>query len=301
MNDSIYLGASGMNVTSSAKLCAVATSLKAKKEAICNHLNFLNEHIGMLSSEVVRESKLGLTEKSLETFIEDSRFISELNGFIAWCNEARKAYDEAVEEAQEITLDEWLRSIGKTRPALPEHPKRPEKPSEESVIEHLSVKERSQYLALEAKCAHFGKVVLAYNSALKAVYAAVQNPLSVDTNTSFVLAKSPSADVEVLESLFQRYQKEYQEAQSELNHLKAEVKKKLSEEIVKYHQLMKEAEVEFKLRYESYNADLNALMADFNTWQRQELDRVTKLKIVIPDMYQELYKQLNNVGNKIGE
>ena len=79
--------------------------------------------------------------------------------------------------------------------------------------------------------------------------------------------------------------------------MKAEIKNSVND-------LTRQANAEYQKQLDDYaaqrkeyNAKWAELRTQFNTWKTNELERISKYKIIIPDSLKSIFKTLQSIGN----
>ena len=106
-----------------------------------------------------------------------------------------------------------------------------------------------------------------------------------------------SVDINAVDSLFLALQDQYRSYEKELNQLKAEIKE-IVNAVIRDQQEAYEKEVDaWKAANNEFNAKWNEMRSRFNVWQKNELERISKLKIAIPDTLKETFNVVKKAGD----
>lgn len=223
--------------------------------------------------------------------------------------------DIPVREAPELSnpdMSDMERPV-RFRPVCPQY-------TEDDVKAKWSIGERQHFLQLEAEVANIGKIVHLkgpFNKARKELHALAgktevlgEGQLSLTVKT-FV----PSATIEDVDKIFLQLQEEHRKLQSELNGIKhklevevarlndealakyrqedAESNEKYKAETAKYEAVYRQRNEECLKKYEDekseYDKWYNDVSARHNQWMLAEGQKVSNLKILVPNNLLETY------------
>jgi hypothetical protein len=225
-----------------------------------------------------------------------------MNAFCAWVREAIKEKEAQQGVINRTDIEDWLKSNGIEIPVAPEYPRDPISVSEESVINSWDINKRNKYLRLEAFAATYGKYIHpdgAYSKARKKAHTALNNPITKEgTGRDMVLYYTePSVAIEDVDGLFLALQSEYRGYEKELNQMKAEIKETvngLTRGLYTTHQVALD---NWKEKHREYSALWTDLRAKFTTWRTNELERISNLKITIPDNLKETFFKIKEIAD----
>jgi hypothetical protein len=228
--------------------------------------------------------------------------LSELNGFCAWVREAIKEKEAQAQAVRKTTMEEWAEENGIEIPTIPSHPHDPIVPTEQDVMNTWDINKRNKYLSLEAKAATYGKYIHpegAYSKARKQFHTTLTKPISKEgTGRDTVLFYAePSIPAEQVDSLFMQLQDAYRSCEKELNLLKFELKdavNALAREAFDKHIL---AEAEWKKQLELVTSKRNEIRSLYLSWRTSELERISALKITVPNHLKHVFKSIKEAGD----
>lgn len=304
MNTSVFFakaGEKGLNLTSCTKLANLANNIIVKNDSVLNKMHFVNEAISIIGCKDNLPAKLGMSESVLATIPELIVKNGELKAFLAYLGEARKAYTELQQTVKNYTQEEYTQITGNTKKTFQPQELLPMRPVDKETVKNelLTLKERAEYLALEAKAAQLGKLIHNDGTLTKArmdVLDAVTNPTKIAGNGRDTVCTyyTPSVQIQNIEALYNSLQQCYNNTESSLNRLK----KKIEDEIV-VRQLENEEIQQKNIKITSENqrisSELRALFAsEFQTWKTEQMKKASETKIAIPNCYLDLYKELYN-------
>lgn len=288
MNDPVFLGEKGITSTSANYLANLAQELIVRDRELLDGAIFYNGYIDVVgASAPSKQIIIGKNEDYVKNIPAVLTRIASMNAFCAWVREAIKAKDELTKKITYMSYTEW-------------HPERiPKSPTMESVtandmLAELNVKERCEYLTLEAYASAIGKAIHsdgAFNRARRAAHKFAVQPVETSgTGTdTLIRSYSPSVDLDIVDVTYEQLQNTQRQYEARLNAIKSKLQEKAHEANLK----AKEA---YDTERAEYEAALVRLMADFNAWREEEKQRISKLKIIIPNELQETFEYLNSVG-----
>jgi hypothetical protein len=204
---------------------------------------------------------------------------------------------------------------------------KPEMPSPEItelevLVKKLPLTEYQKYLELDAKAAVLGKFCHSDKAPLvlaRRDYLTKQSkPLEKEGTgrDTCVYQYEPSVPKEALEETFEGLQKAYREASKELNKIRFDLREKEAQRfqtenaeyqkaLAEYNRISKETDEwnsELRKKYIEYRKEINRktqeIQAEFEDWRSAERNRVSKLKIIIPEALQETYEYLESLGKQ---
>jgi hypothetical protein len=283
----VFFGEQGLTSTSANHIANIAKEKLAMLEANISNCVFYNTEIGLLSEQNTKLIKKGVTD--ITKFEKSLQIISEFKSLIAWLREAIKAKKELTAQIQNMSVRDYCRIHNI------EYPLSPEKSAvltEEEYYNSLSIKERNRYYMLETQAAVIGKFIHPdgyFAEGRKALLDKIQNPIKVDSNGRDTILSyyTPTVSKEEVETLFFTLQDKQREIQAQLNSIKFECESAIQES-------QRKSNTEFKTAYEQYSNDVNKIQIDFELWQKEELQKVQKLKILIPDSLKRIFDIVNN-------
>lgn len=291
MNDPVFLGEHGITSTQGQYLANLAQELIVKDREFLEGAVFYNGHVDVVGSEA--SSKLiivGKNEEYVNNIPNILNRIAKMNAFCAWVREAIKAKELLLHELDTLSHMTWQPDRVPTAPTL-------KFIDSSDMLEELNIKERCEYLTLEAYAAAIGKAVHdrgVLNEARKSAHKMAMQPVQTSgtgTNT-LIYSYEPSVSLEVVDSVYEQLQNTQRQYEARLNAIKFKLQEKASEASLK----AKEA---YEAERAEYDAAIIHLVTDFQAWRTAEKQRISKLKIQIPNELQETFEYLNSVGNKV--
>ena len=216
--------------------------------------------------------------------------IAAMNAFCAWMREAVKAKDKELKRVANFTFEEWCTLQGFEIPSSPSYPK---ETTETDIIAQMNIKERNRYLQLEAVAATIGKYIHPggqFSSAREELQNGIMKPYSTDGNgkDTLIYAHVPSVDPQKIEDVFFELQKWHRQNERELNKMKFAIKKQAEKQTL-------ENTHQFKQKLEREKQCYMAFFTQYKEWQLKEQERISKLKINVPEALQETYDRLSRL------
>jgi len=190
------------------------------------------------------------------------------------------------------------------------------------LVKKLPLEQYQKYLDLDSKAAVLGKFCHSDRAPLvlsrRDYLVKLSNPLEKDGSgrDTCVYRHEPSVPKEALEEVFEGLQMAYREAEKELNKIRFELREKeaarfqtenaeYQKALADYNRQSKEVDdwnSELRKKYIEYRKEINRkiqeVRAEFEDWRSSERNRVSKLKIIIPEALQETYEYLENLGKQ---
>lgn len=288
MNDSVFLGEQGITSTSANYLANLAQELIVKEKELLEGAVFYNGTIDIIGSESGPKPKtIGKNNDFVKEIPNILNRMARMNAFCAWMREAVKAKDALLRSIESTDLKDW-----KTLPDCPVQ----KHYSMEDMINSLNIKERFEYLYLEAYASTLGKGVHpggSFNMARREAHNKAATPTATEGygKDTILHAYQLSADLDVIDSVYEQLQNTQRQYEARLNAIK-----------FKLQELLAQKNLEEKEKYEAalaeYNSVHNSMLMDFQAWRISEKQRVSKLKIRIPNELQETFEYLNSVGSQ---
>lgn len=203
-----------------------------------------------------------------------------MNAFCAWMREAIKA--------NRCSFDEWCQSFG--YPVI-EKTELPKEIRAEDLIAEMNVKERNRYFTLEAIAATIGKYIHPggkFSDAREELLTKTMKPYTADGTGKDTLIYSHTASVsqEKVEEVFFELQKIHRQNERELNRIKFALKRESD-------RLNLESQQKYKSELEKASLQYKRMFSQYKEWQIKESDRISKLKIIVPDALQTTYEKLS--------
>ena len=291
-------GKPGITMDKAQRLCVWADKMMMDAQAAISSVNF------------VGEKEITFNRKELVTVVGDSQicFDEEIKNMIAltslmsWLHEAINAKKTLVQNAFNLTIEDWAKENGIE---IPERPtvrlrrriRRDE--HDEYVLQFMSKWEPekvARYYRLQNTCAILHKLVgedAPYETAIKRLMEITKKPRvkSWHGEKLYVTEFTPSVDVEAAFKQYKAYQWQHSQAQSELNALKSELEQDKKRYEAQIFQKGKE-------EYAAYNDKMHAIESEFSAVFAQRIDEAQKLKIRIPENLMDIFNTVRSMGQE---
>ena len=255
----VFFGEHGITSTSANHLANLAKELIVANEAKLKNLSFVTTKIDIVGSQSQQGKTVtqGVNEAFLQEIKKLLERISEYNAFCAWMREAIKAKEVELDRICSMTFTQWLRDnkIDIKSPDLEVYV------DFSDIFEKLNIKERNEYYTLEAIASTIGRYIHKKGS---------------------IYSHCPSVDEAKVDEVFIDLQKWHRSVEQQLNQIRYSIKRKVTEEKIRLGN-------EKRLEREKFENQKKELMFQFNEWKVRENEKVSKLKIVIPEALQKTY------------
>ena len=290
----VFFSDKGMTSTSANHLANIAAEVVQARKLELENVTFVNEYISVLGTN--REKVLigeGNSATDIARMRESLNIISESNSFIAWVREAIKAKEKELEEISNISLEDYCKLIKVDVPLLPN---RMPEVTEEDILGTWNIKERNEYYSLEAASAAIGKFIHpngAFSKARKQLQSKLTKPHSVDKSSSsniVIYDYVPSVELSKVEDSFLEMQNAHRSLTARLNQLKFKIKNEMAELTTKRND-------EWHILADKINAERQKLYSDLIAYKSSETQKISQLKIVVPEALKGIFNFLQEVQN----
>lgn len=287
---SIYLGEKGITSTNANYLANLAKECSKNAEAKLKNISFTDKSVELINGSK-KNLLRGLT--SAEGIEELIVHIANMNSFCAWMREAIKAREDALAKINGLSCREYCDIKGIEWPEKPEYP---DAVQASVILNEMNIKEKNNYLRLEAFASTFGKYIHPDGSVSKAREDAlhrtrVPHEVDGDGRDMVIYSYSPSTPIEDVEKTFMELQNKYREYEKQLNAIKF----KINEERNKRNTINLQ---KYKEEYDTYSQIVNKINADMALYINKGREEISNMKIVIPEKLQDTYEYLDSLGKK---
>lgn len=298
--NNVYFSNEGMTSTAANFYANIAKELQNAATERLNSVKFFKTSVAVIGSNDKQLMEAG--NDSLDFIPNDLKTLAEMNAFCAWVREAIKEKESQLVTVNRGSIETWANAMGIELPVMPEYPRDPKIPSETDVINSWDINKRNKYLRLEAFAATIGKYIHpdgAYSKARKKAHTAINNPITKEgTGRDMILYYTESSvDIKSVDDMFMMLQDQYRGYEQELNQMKAEIKdtvNDLTREIYDAH--AKEYD-KYKELSRAYNTAWGDLRTQFTTWRTNQLERISKLKITIPNALKDTFNKIKEIAD----
>lgn len=279
--------------TEAQNICNVANEVIARLAESINSVQFYNTSItSIVSSDNEVCAGRGTTDI---TWIQDAIIkIGKYNSLIAWLKEAIKNKEEAIGEISSMSLQEW--SEFKYYPN-PMSPSRKATVTREDVIRNLEATELNKYFTLQSKAAAIGKFIHETGSISRAkimLNKVVAEPSKVSGagRDTVVYKYTPSVNVNDVDNMFLSLMSEHRNLNAQLNFIKAKAVEEANKQNIANEQEYQKARTAYSKEYNDWLDKTEDLQSRFNQYIITEKEKISKLKINVPDSLMETYKSI---------
>ena len=288
----VFFSEHGLTSTSASHLADLAQEVIAGNETKLKNMTFVTTKVDIVgsASESGKTICVGYDGNMLDQVRPLLEEMALMNAFCAWMREAVKAKDKKLKQVANFTFEEWCTLQGVEIPSSPSYPK---ETTEADIIAQMNIKERNRYLQLEAIAATIGKYIHPggqFSSAREELQNRIMKPYSTDGNgkDTLIYAHTPSVNPQKVEDVFFELQKWHRQNERELNRMKFAIKKQAEKKTLEDIQQFKQALEQEKQRHMQ-------LFTQYKEWQLEERERISRLKIVVPEALQDTYERLNKL------
>lgn len=290
--DEIFFSSeSGLTSTSANHIANMAKEQVRLLEEELNEATFVDIECSLIGSSEKSELQEGKDENFLNNVEYNLDIIAESKALIAWLREAIKAKKRLLDEVEETSSYTYCEANGI------EYPKEPHLEvtlTEDEYMSTLSIKERNRYYHLETLCAVIGKYIHPEGKlyGMRKELARAQSHKHKVEGTgrdAIIYTYEASVNPEEVEELFFTLQDKHREYQKELNSIKYKMEKAIADD-----EASKRAE--YRKALEKYNAEMAEIQAKLAEWKAVEMQRISALKIVIPNSLSTVYAAVDALG-----
>lgn len=279
--------------TEAQNICNVANEVIARLTESINSVQFYNTSItSIVSSDNEVCAGKGTTDIA---WIQDAIIkIGKYNSLIAWLKEAIKNKEEALGELSGMRLQEW--SEYENYPA-PKSPSRKASVTKEDVIRNLEAIELNKYFTLQSKAAAIGKFIHETGSISRAKImlnrvVAEPNKISGAGRDTVIYKYTPSVKVDDVDNMFLSLMSEHRNLNAQLNFIKAKAVEEANKQNIANEQEYQKARTAYSKEYNDWLDKTEDLQSRFNQYIITEKEKISKLKINVPDSLMETYKSI---------
>lgn len=298
--NNVYFANEGMTSTMANFYANIAKELQNAATERLNSVQFFKTSVAVIGSREKQLMEAG--NDSLDFIPDDLQTLAEMNAFCAWVREAIKEKDSQIATVNRVSIETWAKDMRIELPVKPEYPHDPQIPSEIDVINSWDINKRNKYLRLEAFAATIGKYIHpdgAYSKARKRARTAINNPITKEgTGRDMVLYYTePSVNIKLVDDMFMALQNQYRGYEQELNKMKAEIKDTVNNLIREAYDARDKELDKYNELLSTYHTTWGDLRAQFTTWRTDELERISKLKITIPNALIDTFNKIKEIAD----
>lgn len=297
--NNVYFSNEGLTSTTANYYANIAKELQMAASERLNNVQMYNTSVAVIGSREKQLMSAGLRDLTFITL--DLPHLASLNAFCAWVREAIKEKEEQSKDVRQLTLEHWAERMGIKLPEWPSHPTDPAVITEQDVMNTWDINKRNKYLRLEAFAATYGKYIHpdgAFSKARKRAHEVVNKPITKEgVGRDMVLYYSNlTVDPQVIDSTFMSLQDQYRSYEKELNQMKAELKESVNDLTRKAYEKYQLDVAHWKEQQKLYSSELGKLQSEWVKWRTDELERISQLKITIPDALKDIFRVIQKAG-----
>lgn len=258
-------------------------------------LTFVDTRVELINGETPKAVRVGAKDTArVGALIEK---IAKLNSFCAWMREGIKAKENLLNQLDRIGLDDYAKLKGVEMPQDPEYPTAV---SAADILDEMDVKQRNNYLRLEAFAAAYGKYVHSTADSTGAVAHArneliekITRPTNIEGSgrDCVLYTYAPSVPMDEVNAMFNVLQETQRSYEQQLNAIKYSIESEVNKRNAK-------AKGDYRHSLATYQAEMKALREGLNEYKIKERERIGRLKIVVPNELKETYEYLNSLGQE---
>lgn len=279
--------------TEAQNICNVANEVIAGLTESINSVQFYNTSItSIVSSDNEVCAGRGTTDIA---WIQDSIIkIGQYNSLIAWLKEAIKNKNEAIEELSNTHIQDWSEYEDYL---APKSPSRKATVTKDDVIKNLDAVKLNKYFTLQSRAAAIGKFIHEGGSVSKAKVMlnkviAEPNKISGAGRDTVVYKYTPSVNVDDVNNMFLSLMSEHRNLNAQLNSIKADAIEEANKQNIANEQEYQKARTAYSKEYNDWIDKTEDLRSRFNQYIITEKEKISKLKINVPDSLMETYKSI---------
>mgnify|MGYP003620106130 FL=1 len=286
-------GEEGVALTSTSAnyIANLAKECIQSAETELNNISFVDVYVSLVGGTGNNTIQVGKDKEFLDTIKSKLEKVAQAKSLIAWLRESIKARDCLLKDLQNLSIDDWCEKMGIPMPKIP---KCEEALTEEDFYASLPIKERNRYFQLETEAAVFGKYIHpdgGLANARKFLKDKLQHPHSIvgEGRDALVYSYIPTTEVYQVDKTFFELQQKHREIQAQLNTIKHTCEQAVNESLNKVNS-------EYAAAYKEYNAEINSIAASYKSWRDLESQRISKLKITLPNSLLGIYDEVRSLG-----
>lgn len=279
--------------TEAQNICNVANEIIARLTEHLNSVQFYNTSItSIVSSD--KEIHAGIGIRNVSWIQDEIVTIGQYNSLIAWLKEAIKNKEEALGELSSTRIQDW--SEYEYYPA-PESPSKKATVTKEDVIRNLGATELNKYFTLQSKAAAIGKFIHEGGSVSRAKVMLGKvltepNKISGAGRDTVVYKYTPSVNVDDVDGMFLSLMSEHRNLNAQLNSIKADAIEEANKQNIANEQEYQKDRTAYSKEYNDWLDKNEDLQSRFNQYIITEKEKISKLKINVPDSLMETYKSI---------
>ena len=237
-------------------------------EAQLNNISFFNVEVALVGSTGGTSTiQTGESSEALDNLQSLLEGVARAKSLIAWLREGIKAKENLMKDLQTISLEDWCKENGLTRPETPNYG---HVLTEVEYYASLPIKERNRYYQLETEAAVLGKYIHPdghLSDARKELKDKIYHPHKVDGKgrDALIYTYTPTTSIAIVDNVFYELQKKHREIQAQLNAMKHSCEQAINKSTNKVN-------TEYMAASQKYQAELKGILGAFKTWKYERVD-----------------------------
>ena len=283
----------GLTSTSANHIANLAKEMIQEMETQLAELTFYSTTVTLIGGSGPNVLNQGTTDADVEATVGKLHRIADAKSLIAWLREAIKAHERLLTENSRLSLADYVKEQGIE---LPEPPRAEPTLTEDEYFASKSMDERCRYYSKETLAATLGKAIHpggVFSDARKALQEKAQKPHNVEGNgrDTLIYSYSPTVSGELVEDVYFRLQKQYREAQAQVNAMKSDCRKAMEESAIA-------SKTEFTKAMSVWTAERKLVEARHAEYIQRKAKDIANLKIRIPESLREIYDTVSGLGKR---
>ena len=291
--DMIFFTAAGKGLTSTSAnhVANLAKEMIRNTETSLDEMTFYSTHVALIGGEKPNMLNRGVGDDVVTDVIPRLHRIADAKSLIAWLREAIKAKERLINEIKNLTLQEYADIEGIK---LREQPELGAILTEDEYFAGKPIGERCRYYELETLASTIGKAIHpdgVFANARKELQTKATCPHTVEGTgrDTLIYTYTSTVDESVVEDVYFRLQKQYREAQAQLNSMKHDCLKAIEESSV-------DAKSRYTQEMSDWTNERKLIEARKSEYMEKKLRDINALRIIIPDSLSEIYAIVSDLG-----
>jgi hypothetical protein len=292
----IYFGDEGLTSTSANHVSAMANVMVNDLKQHVKGLRLYRKYIRVIGEE---ETLVEERNDTLPEIVETVERISKANALIAWLREAVKERENALNDINAKTIQDYAKMTGYEmieRPTMPQEPHVNFSDLKTMLDAGLTVKEYNRAMELNSTLAVLGEFVHEKGllTATKATLQRIEkNPVEVkESGRDTIITRYEADKPDVVDAIYTELQARYRKLQAEKNGIEAKFSNMAMAYQTRKMEEWKAAKSQYDRDLTRVNSELVGIQTRMQEWKKQRLEELAALKIIIPDALKPLYKEL---------
>lgn len=283
--NNVFFGNEGITSTECNHRANVKKESIKHIQDVLNNITFITTSLESLNSD--KRVAITYGTKDVDSIIPELEKIAKAHSYCAWSREALKAKDEMLKEVNDKSFETWCEenNVNLEYPESDYSSFKNYRPSD--VFKTWSAEKQEKYFTLEAIASTIGKYIHPdgpFSKARNKLIDSVTHPCDVRHEPETTIYHyTRSVTVEEVDRVFMELQAKHREAESALNQLKAELQEETNKLNIKVNAENDKAVDEYQKKLQDYHSQLQLAKNQFNKWKISELEKISSLKIIIPE------------------